>query len=76
MFDVAVDSNKGAHLKFVLGDFFRFSKKVAGSFEAVFDRGSLVAIEPELRQHYAATVDSVLTPGGRILLVAVEVHPN
>ncbi len=29
-------------MKFIVGDFFKLSKKVAGSFEAVFDRGSLV----------------------------------
>ena len=29
-------------MKFIVGDFFKLSKKEAGTFEAVFDRGSLV----------------------------------
>jgi hypothetical protein len=40
--DIAIDMVKGARMKFIVGDFFKLSKKVAGSFEAVFDRGSLV----------------------------------
>ena len=42
MVDVAVDEVKGARMKFIVGDFFKLSKKEAGTFEAVFDRGSLV----------------------------------
>lgn len=62
-------------MKFVLGDFFQFSSSVAGSFEAVFDRGALVAIEPALRERYARVVHSVLEHGARILLVTVEHDP-
>ena len=73
--DIAVPASvadKWGHIKFAVGDFFQFSTRVAGSFDAVFDRGSLVAIEPELRARYCTRLDEVLVPGGRILLVAVE----
>ena len=29
-------------MKFIVGDFFKLTPKVAGMFEAAFDRGSLV----------------------------------
>eukprot|EP00802_Teleaulax_amphioxeia_P013335 Tamp_13385.p2 GENE.Tamp_13385~~Tamp_13385.p2 ORF type:complete len:135 (+),score=30.62 Tamp_13385:494-898(+) len=72
--DIEVDQAKGARMKFIVGDFFKLTPKVAGMFEAAFDRGSLVAIEPELRGRYKAVMDSLLQPGARILLVTVEVQ--
>ena len=74
--DISVGaSDTGARMTFVVGDFFEFNKKTAGSFEAVFDRGSLVAIEPQLRERYASTLHAVLDRGARILLVTVEHDP-
>ena len=32
----------------------------------------MVAIEPELREKYVETIDHVLVPGGKILLVTFE----
>ena len=32
-------------MKFIVGDFFKLTPKVAGMFEAAFDRGSLVCKE-------------------------------
>ncbi|XP_071493431.1 probable thiopurine S-methyltransferase [Diadema antillarum] len=48
-------------------DLFHFSKDFAGSFDAVWDRGSLVAIDPCDRQRYSDLLLSMLAPGGRIL---------
>uniref|UniRef100_A0A7S0M278 Thiopurine S-methyltransferase n=1 Tax=Cryptomonas curvata TaxID=233186 RepID=A0A7S0M278_9CRYP len=47
---------------------------VAGTFEACWDRGSFVAIDPARRPEYVAAVSALLDRGARILLVAVE-HP-
>jgi len=44
------------------------------SFDAVFDRGGLVAVDPSDRSAYAAALTRLVAPGGRVLLVAVE-HP-
>lgn len=38
----------------------------------MWDRGSLVAIDPSLRAKYASVLLSALAPGGQILLVAFE----
>ena len=43
-----------------------------GTFGAVYDRASMVAIEPDLRERYVRILDGLLDPGGRILLVALE----
>lgn len=40
--------------------------------EAVFDRGSLVAVTPQDRQAYCKVLSELVKPGGRILLVSVE----
>jgi len=45
-----------------------------GSFDAVFDRGGMVAVDPSDRAAYAAVITRLVAPGGRVLLVAVE-HP-
>jgi thiopurine S-methyltransferase len=43
-----------------------------GTFRAIYDRASIVAIEPKLRSKYVGILDKLLRPGGRILLVALE----
>jgi hypothetical protein len=43
-----------------------------GAFTHVWDRASLVAIQPSHREEYAAQTDALLQPGGRILLNTLE----
>lgn len=47
-------------------------KSSIGTFEAIYDRASIVAIEPEMREKYVRILDSLLMVGGKILLVALE----
>mmetsp|Transcript_12342 Transcript_12342/g.30976 ORF Transcript_12342/g.30976 Transcript_12342/m.30976 type:complete len:319 (+) Transcript_12342:68-1024(+) len=63
---------EGAGLRFVIGDFFKFSNEVHGTYQACFDRGSLVAIDPSLRGKYADVLSKVMVKGSRVLLVTVE----
>ena len=56
------------------GDFFKLTQESCGQFDAVWDRASMVAIEPELREQYAQTIKAALKPGGMVLLNVVE-HP-
>lgn len=51
------------------GDFFEFENE---PFNAVFDRGSLVAIPRVARPHYAAHLDSLMHHDGFRLLVTLE----
>uniref|UniRef100_A0A7S4FAE0 Thiopurine S-methyltransferase n=1 Tax=Chrysotila carterae TaxID=13221 RepID=A0A7S4FAE0_CHRCT len=67
-------------LEVVEGDFLELSASRAAAlglprFDAAFDRGSLVAIQPKDRPMYAAVLDGLMAPGGRILLVTVEHDP-
>ncbi len=51
------------------GDFFEFEHE---PFDAVFDRGSLVAIPRDVRPHYATHLDSLMRDDGFRLLVTLE----
>ena len=53
----------------------RDASPAPGTFDAAFDRGSLVAIDPELRERYAAALAPLVRPGGSILLVTVFHDP-
>jgi len=59
----------------VEGDFLALGPQEAAAlvpFEAAFDRGSLVAVDPSVRAQYMQVMSSMIAPGGRVLLVAVE----
>ncbi len=56
----------------LVGDFFSLTGKDAGQFDCVYDRASLVAVEPSRRDAYVATLERLLGPGGDILLVTLE----
>jgi thiopurine S-methyltransferase len=58
-------------LALVVGDVFAFESE-GEPFEAIFDRAALVALAPADRERYAAKLESLLAPGGRILLVAFD----
>ena len=64
----------------VEGDFCAYGaaaneQAVGRAHDAAFDRGALVAVRPEDREAYARALTSVLAPGARVLLVAVEHDP-
>jgi thiopurine S-methyltransferase len=64
---------EGDRILLLKGDYFNLdSTKTRGTFGLIYDRGSLVAIDPSLRPAYVDVQGSLLAPGGRILLVALE----
>ena len=66
---------KGKKLTLMEADFFELTAEdTDGQFDAIFDRASLVAIDPSLRQDYVNVMGRMLKPGGRILLVVIERH--
>jgi SAM-dependent methyltransferase len=63
----------GNSILLVQGDFFELDERATdGRFEAIFDRASLVAINPSLRNEYVQVLSRLIKPGGRILLVVIE----
>jgi len=56
--------------KILCGDFFRLTTADLGGACAVYDRGSLVALPPEMRRRYAAHLAALLPPASRVLLIS------
>eukprot|EP00980_Cylindrotheca_fusiformis_P014945 scaffold4095_cov117-Cylindrotheca_fusiformis.AAC.2 len=63
----------GKKIALLKGDFFTLtSEHTNGMFDAIYDRGSMVAIQPSLRSDYIDVVGRLLAKGGKILLVALD----
>ena len=63
----------GKSIMLLKGDFFELDdNKTGGKFDAVWDRGSIVAIDPSLRESYVATMSRLVKPGGALLITTVE----
>jgi thiopurine S-methyltransferase len=52
-----------------VGDFFALATAPGAVFDAAYDRAALVALKPEDRARYAATLLGALAPSGRVLLI-------
>lgn len=59
-------------LRILCGDFFDLSKEYLAKVGAVYDRASLAALPPEMRERYARHLVSILPPGTQILLVTFD----
>jgi len=58
------------------GDFFDLNKEQTASFDAIYDRASIVAFDQPERERYVNHLMSFLEPGGRILLITLEYDQN
>lgn len=54
------------------GDFFDLREDDLAKVGAVYDRASLVALPPDMRERYVRHLASILTPGTQILLIAFD----
>lgn len=64
---------EGKKITLLKGDYFQLtSGQTEGKFDAVFDRGSFIAIDPTLRGDYVIVMGDILAKGARILLVIYE----
>lgn len=63
-------------ISIVSSDFFELSPSTFGAqspcFGAVYDRAALVAVPPHSRSQYVDVIDSLLIPGGQILMITVD----
>ena len=59
-------------MRILCGDFFDLGKDDLAQVGAVYDRASLVALPPEMRERYARHLVSILPPATPILLVAFD----
>ncbi len=59
-------------IRILCGDFFDLSKEDLANVKAVYDRASLIALPPEMRESYVRHLVSILPPATQILLITVE----
>jgi thiopurine S-methyltransferase len=59
-------------IRILCGDFFDLGKDDLKKAAAVYDRASLIALSPEMRERYVRHLVSILPPATQILLVTVE----
>ncbi|KAJ8267523.1 hypothetical protein COCON_G00126950 [Conger conger] len=57
-------------------DLFKFSSAITGKFGGIWDRGSLVAINPCDRQRYATLISSLMDQDCRYLLDTLQYDPE
>jgi thiopurine S-methyltransferase len=66
------DSCEADNIRILCGDFFDLSKDDLVQVEAVYDRASLVALPPEMRERYARHLAGILAPATQILLITFD----
>ncbi len=59
-------------VRILCGDFFDLSKADLANVSAVYDRASLVALPPDMRERYARHLVDILPPATQILLVTFD----
>ena len=64
--------HRAGGIELILGDAFDLDAALLADCAAVFDRGALVALPPDLRRHYASELYARLPRGCRGLLVTLE----
>ena len=77
-FHVGNEKSGQSCISLVCTDFFGVTSATFGidvnrpCFGSVYDRGAIVAVPPSSRQDYAGVIDSLLIPGGQILMVTLD----
>ncbi len=58
--------------RILCGDFFDLGKDDLAKVSAVYDRASLIALPPEMRERYVRHLVSILPPATQILLITLD----
>lgn len=59
-------------LSILCGDFFDLQSADLHGAAAVYDRASLIALPPEMRERYARKMSELLAPDARVLLITLD----
>ena len=70
--DGAFEIWEADEIRILLGDFFALEPRHVADCAGVYDRASLIALPPAMRERYARHLDAILPPGMRVLLVTME----
>lgn len=68
----AFEAWRHGEIQILHGDIFNLRRSDLAAFDAVYDRASLVALPPPMRQRYAEHLASLLPEGCGVLLVTME----
>jgi len=60
------------HVSLWCGDFFDLTQKHLQGITRVYDRASLIALPPEMREKYSLHMKTMMPAGARVLLVTME----
>lgn len=66
------DCCEADNIRLLCGDFFDLSKDDLAHVRAVYDRASLVALPPQMRERYARHLANILPPATQILLITFD----
>ena len=66
------DSYEADGIRILCGDFFDLSKDDLAKVSAVYDRASLIALPPEMRERYALHLVGILPSATQILLITYD----
>lgn len=66
------DISESDHISLWCGDFFDLGQDHIQGIRRVYDRASLIALPPEMRQQYASHLTNLLPSGSAVLLVTME----
>jgi len=73
------DRSQYGSIQILCGDFFDLTKTtqlLVNDISLVYDRASLIALPPPMRQKYAQHMTQLLSSGARILLLTLEYPPH
>lgn len=65
-------SREADRIRLLCGDFFDLKQEDLADVDTVYDRASLVALPPQMRERYVRHLVSILPPATKILLVAFD----
>ena len=71
-----MSSNLPSAIEIYQGDFFALQPDVLDDVTDIFDRASLIALPPEMRQQYVQKMAELQKPGVRTLLVTLTFNPE
>jgi thiopurine S-methyltransferase len=66
------DCYEADSISILCGDFFDLRKNDLAKVCAVYDRASLVALPPDMREHYVLHLVNILPPAAQILLITFD----
>lgn len=70
--DFTLFERSDGKIKLYNGDMLQFSPEFEGTFDAMWERGSLIILPPTDVNKYVEVLKRLLKPGGRILLESIE----